>query len=107
MSIYFGVCSPVGRGGDSRPDQTNVRTNQQSYHSCYFSSNGKCFRLTLKTEQGTNLQRQQTGRGPRRCGLGSACCEPHSDLHTGERNQASAPQSAEQGGNESPDLIPL
>lgn len=64
------------------------------------------FPLTLKTEQGANLQRQQTGRGPRRCGLGSACCEPRSDLQTGERNQASAPQSAEQGGNERPDLIP-
>lgn len=33
-------------------------------------------------------------------------CEPRSDLHTDERNQASAPQSAEQGGNERPELIP-
>ncbi|KAL7408588.1 hypothetical protein ABVT39_025988 [Epinephelus coioides] len=89
-----------------RLDQTNTKTNQQSYHSFSFPSNGKRFPLTLKTEQGANLQRQQTGRGPRRCGLGSARCEPHSDLHTGKRHQASAPQCAEQGGNERPDRIP-
>ena len=54
------------------PDQTNMKTNQQRYHSCSFPSNGKRSPPTLKTEQGANLQRQQTGRGPRRCGLGSA-----------------------------------
>lgn len=73
----------------------------------FISSNGKRSPLTLKTDQGANRQRQQTGRGPWSCcGLGSAFCEPHSHLHTGERNQASALQSAEQGGNEKPDLIP-
>lgn len=35
-----------------------------------------------------------------------AVSHDRSDLHTGERNQASAPQSAEPGGNERPDLIP-
>lgn len=61
---------------------------------------------TLKAEQGANLKRQQTGRGPCRCGLGSACYEPHSDIHTSKSIPASAPQSPEQGGNESLDLIP-
>lgn len=63
--------------------------------------------LTPKKEQGASLQRQQTGRGLRRCGLRSARCEPHTDTHRVKSNQASAPESAEQGGNERPTLIPL
>lgn len=64
-----------------------------------FLSNGKSFPLTLKTEQGANLQRQQTGRGPCRCGLGSSCCVNHVQISTqakGTRHLCHRVQSREE-----------
>lgn len=39
----------------------------------------------LKQTKGANVQRQHTGRGFLDRGLGSACCEPHLDVHGCER----------------------
>ncbi len=90
-------------GGAYRPDQINMKTNKATIH---VPGNGKHFPPDAETEQVANLQRQQTEEGPRHCGLGSTRCEPLSDLYMGKRNQASVPKSAEQGGNERPNLIP-
>lgn len=99
MVVGSGVvmCSGGGQGGGSY--QTNMKTNQQSYHSCYSSVMEKVFPLTLKTEQGANLQRQQTGRGPCRCGLGSSCCVNHVQISTqakGTRHLCHRVQSREE-----------
>jgi len=83
-----------GGGGASKTWPKWRPANEQSYHSCSSPSNGNASTLTLKTEQGANLQRQQRGRGPLHGGRGYACCEQHSDLHTRKMNQPSAPQSS-------------
>lgn len=62
----------------------------------FFSSNGKYFPWHWKWRKGANLQRQQTGWGPR-CGWGSAFYEPLSELSEGKRNQVCAAPSSRRG----------
>lgn len=103
----LGVCSGVVMGGGLKDltKPTRRPTNKATIH-VLSPVMENVSSPTLKTEQGANLQRQQTGRGPCRCGLGSARCDTQSDFHTGERNQASASQRAEQGENGRPERIP-
>lgn len=82
--------------GTHRPDRPNMKTHQQSYHSCPSLSNGK--RFPPDAENRARGKSVKTTDRERSLPLWIRICllqEPRSDLHTGERNQASAAQSAE------------
>lgn len=102
---FKGYAVVVVVGGTQRPDQINMKTSLQSYHSCLFPSNVKRFpHDTENRARGKSAKTTDRVRSPPMWFRICLLCEPHSHLHMGERNQASA--TTEHRGNERPDLSP-